>query len=106
MFRPNVIGTDPQVRLWLRFSRWEITGCWVSPDGAPGLRIFRRQNYKNGGLWLEVTYSNPQAVYLRPIRSASGLRYFDLYGRVGIAYDPERDVLLLSTYGEYIRAGE
>ncbi|KAA6319932.1 hypothetical protein EZS27_030228, partial [termite gut metagenome] len=35
-----------------------------------------------------------------------GIRYFDLFGRVGIAYDGERDVLLLSVYGEYIRVEE
>ncbi|SBV91013.1 conserved hypothetical protein [uncultured Dysgonomonas sp.] len=32
-----------------------------------------------------------------------GLYYIDLYGRIGIAYDREREVLLLSAFGEYVR---
>jgi len=104
MFKPNVIGTDPLAAPWLDFPLREIAGSWISPQGAPDVRIFRLRSRKNGGLWLEVTYSNPQAVYSRPVRDMFGIRYFDLYGRVGIAYDAERDVLLLSTYGEYVRA--
>jgi hypothetical protein len=99
-------GTDPQIVLWLDFPLRAITGRWVSSEGAPSVRIFRNDARKNGGLWLELTYNNPQAVYSRPVKEVSGVRYFDLYGRVGIAYDRERDVLLLSDYGEYIRAEE
>lgn len=35
-----------------------------------------------------------------------GIRYFDLYGRVGLAYDAGREVLQLSAYGDYYRAAE
>ncbi|WP_418895117.1 hypothetical protein [Limibacterium fermenti] len=105
MFRTGN-GTDPQAVMWLDFPLRDITGRWVSPEGAPAVRIFRNGARKNGGLWLEFTYNNPQAVYSRPVKDVFGTRYFDLYGRVGIAYDGERDMLLLSLYGGYSRADE
>lgn len=93
---------------WLNVPLREITGKWVSPEGAPGLRIYRNRNRKRKETYylLELTYKKPQAVYSCPIRQCGGVRYFNLYGRVGLAYDRERDVLLLSTYGVYIRAEE
>ncbi len=104
MFRNETIGTDPGAASWLGFSLRDITGRWVSRQGSPTVRVYRDDARKNGGLRLELAYNNPQGVYSRPVRGIFGLRYFDLYGRVGIAYDAERDVLLLSEYGEYIRA--
>lgn len=100
------IGTEPGARLWLWFDLREITGTWVSREGAPTVRIFRNRKCKNGCLYLELAYKNPQAAFSRPIREYFGLRYFDLFGRVGLAYDAGRDVLLLSSYGEYIRVAE
>lgn len=105
MFRTDN-GTDPETVPWLDFPLRDITGRWVSPEGAPSVRIFQNDFIKNGGLWLELAYNNPQAVYARPVEELSGLHYFDLFGRVGIAYDKERDVLLLSIYGEYVRTDE
>ena len=103
MFRGSV-GTEPEAAKWLGFAVREITGSWVSREGAPSVRIYRNRKCKNGGLWLELTYNNPQAVFSSPIKQLFGIRYFDLFGRVGLAYDDERDVLLLSAYGEYVRA--
>ena len=105
MFRKSV-GTDELAATWLDFTLREITGRWVSPEGAPSVRIFRNRKQKNGGLWLELTYNNPQAVFSSPIKDMFGVRYFDLFGRIGLAYDAERDVLQLSAYGEYVRAVE
>lgn len=105
MFRKSV-GTQKQAARWLEFPLREITRRWVSPDGLPSVRVFRSRKQKNGGLWLELTYNNPQAAFSRPIKDCFGIRYFDLFGRVGLAYDAERDVLILSTYGEYKRAQE
>ena len=105
MFR-SIIGADPQAESWLDFSLRDITGRWISSEGAPSVRIFRNETRKNGGLWLELIYNNPQAVYARPVKGVFGVRYFDLYGRVGIAYNGEQDRLLLSAYGEYFRADE
>jgi hypothetical protein len=101
MFR-TCNGTDPFAAR-LDFPLRDITGHWVSIEGAPQVRVFRNETRRGGGIWLELTYNNPQAVYSRPVKDVFGIRYFDLFGRVGIAYDGERDVLLLSVYGEYIR---
>lgn len=105
MFRKSV-GTEELAATWLDFALREITGRWVSREGAPSVRIFRNRKQKNGGLWLELTYNNPQAVFSCPIKDMFGIRYFDLFGRIGLAYDAEREVLQLSAYGEYIRAVE
>lgn len=90
----------------LDFDLREITGSWVSTDGMPAVNIYRNTSRKGGGIRLEFTYNNPQAVFDCTIYSVFGQRCIDLYGRVGLAYDGERDVLLLSCYGEYIRAEE
>ena len=100
------IGTKPEAARWLEFPLREITGTWVSPEGAPPVRIYRNDTRKGGGIWLELTYNNPQAVFSRPVKNWFGIRYFDLFGRVGMAYDAERDVLMLSIYGQYVRAAE
>lgn len=78
----------------------EITGRWVSPDGMPAVTIYR----KRGGIRLCLTYNNPQVVCDCTVHCVFGLYYIDLYGRIGIAYDREREVLLLSAFGEYVRA--
>ena len=88
------------------FSMREITGRWVSPDGAPAVNIYRNTSRKRGGIRLCLTYNNPQVVCDCTVYCVFGLYYIDLYGRIGIAYDREREVLLLSTFGEYVRAEE
>lgn len=105
MFRTS-IGTEPTGREWLFFDLRDITGTWVSRQGAPTVRIYRNRKQKNGGLWAELTYKNPQAKFSSPIVGVFGVWYFDLFGRVGLAYDAERDVLHLSAYGEYFRVEE
>lgn len=100
MFRKST-GAESKTGAWLDFDLREITGRWVSAEGAPGVRIYRT---RKGNILLELTYNNPQAVYKRSVRNLFGIRYFSLFGRVGLAYDAERDALLLSSYGEYIRA--
>ena len=87
------------------FSPWEVKGCWVSREGSPDVRIFRNRDCRNGGYHLELTYRSGDT-YRRPIKRQSNIRYFDLYGFVGLAYAPERDVLQLSHYGDYYRAGD
>ena len=88
MFRP-CMGQKSEAESWLEFDLREITGRWVSPEGAPSVRIYRTRT--EGCL---------------PIRELCRVRYFDLFGRIGLAYDSRRDVLLLSAYGEYQRAVE
>lgn len=88
------------------FALREITGRWVSRDGMPAVNIYRNTTRKRGGIRLELTYNNPQAVCDCTVYCVFGLYYIDLYGRIGIAYDRERDALLLSAFGEYVRAEE
>lgn len=104
MFRKSN-GTDPFAAR-LDFNLRDITGRWVNQDGMPAVTVYRNTSRKGGGIRLCLTYNNPQAVFDCTIYSVFGLRYIDLYGRVGLAYDRERDVLLLSAYGEYVRAQE
>lgn len=54
---------------------------------------------------LEFSY-DAATVFTCPIRRQWGVTFFCLYGRIRISYDAERDVLILSDYGEYIRADE
>ncbi len=96
-------GNNP-VGLQLNFSLWEVKGSWISREGAPSIRIYRDTSRRNGGYWMEFAYDE-RAVFHRLIkRDMRGLRYFDLYGFIGMAYDPRRDMLQLSAYGDYYRA--
>ncbi len=94
---------DPQGVYLTDFSLWEVKGRWVSREGSPDVRIFRNRDCRNGGYHLELTYRFGDT-YRRPIKRQSNIRYFDLYGFVGLAFDPERDLLQLSHYGDYYRA--
>jgi hypothetical protein len=69
------------------------------------VRIFQSRRSRSGGYYVEFTYRTGHT-YRRPIKKwwCWSVRYFNLYGFVGLAYDPERDVLQLSHYGDYYRA--
>lgn len=98
MFRKNSNVSDP-FSARTHFPLWEACGRWVSGSGSPDVRIyFTGKRYR-----LEFSY-DPATAFNRPIRQRWGVTYFYLYGRVGLAYEDERDVLLLSEYGEYFRA--
>lgn len=90
----------------LDFDLWEITGRWVSQDGMPAVTVYRNTSRKRGGIRLCLTYNNPQVVCDCTVYCVFGQYYIDLYGRIGIAYDREREMLLLSSFGEYVRAQE
>lgn len=84
------------------FRLFDVIGTWESREGAPRIRIY----CKNGGYYLELAY-NRRTRFVRTIRRYGRyIRYFDLYGFVGLAYDAERDVLQLSAYGNYYRTDE
>ena len=86
------------------FPMGEVRGRWVSREGSPGVRILQTRRSRIGGYYLELTYRTGK-IYRRLVRKhPTGIRYFDLYGFIGLAYDPERDVLQLSEYGDYDRA--
>lgn len=86
------------------FSLRDISGRWKSAAGAPAVSVYRNTCRKSGGFWLELRYSHPHAVFSRPIKNLFGQYYINLYGRLDLAYDAERELLQLSSYGTYERA--
>lgn len=96
---------DPMTA-YLDFRLCDVVGTWESLEGAPRIRIYRNSFRKGGGYRLELAYDR-RTRFVLPIRKYwGGIRYFDLYGFVGLAYDAERDVLQLSVYGNYYRTDE
>lgn len=85
------------------FSMREITGRWVSREGAPAISIYRNISRKKGGIRLCLTYNNPLVVYDCTVYNVFGLHYIELYERIEITYDREQEVLHLSAFGEYVR---
>lgn len=98
----RIIGSDPLAAA-LDFPLYEIVGEWVSHEGAPGIRIYRNLTRKGGGYYVEITYPDGARFNLPIKRYWSNVRYFDLNGFVGLAYDAEDDVLQLSVFGNYYR---
>ena len=91
---------------YLDFRLCDVVGTWESREGAPRIRIYRNSSRKGGGYRLELAYDR-RTRFVLPIRKYwGGIRYFDLYGFVGLAYDAECDVLQLSAYGSYYRTDE
>lgn len=88
------------------FCLWEITGRWVSRSGAPAVTVYRNTSRKGGGIRLRLTYNNPQVVCDCTVYCLFGEHYIKLYERIGLAYDREREVLILTAFGEYVRADE
>lgn len=70
-------------------------GSHLPQPGTPGRRFYVEVSYKDG-----TRFSRPVRKYW------GGIRYFDLYGYVALAYDAGREVLQLSAYGDYYRASE
>lgn len=90
----------------LDFRLCDVVGTWESREGAPRIRIYRDGTRKGDGYYLELAYDR-KTRFVRSIRRYGRyIRYFDLYGFVGLAYDAERDVLQLSAYGSYYRTDE
>ena len=69
-------------------------GTDIPQRSTPGRRLPRAFAY------------DAKTVLRRPLRQMWGLCYFDLWGRIGLSYDHERDVLTLAGYGDYYRAEE
>ena len=84
------------------FSMREITGRWVSREGAPAIRIYRNISRKKGGIRLSLTYNNPLVVCDCTVYNVFGLHYIELYERIEITYDREQEILHLSAFGEYV----
>lgn len=86
----------PQVHT--RFPMGEICGTWVSLCGSPGLKIF----YDGSRFRLQFIYKQDTA-FTVPLCQSWGITFFYFYGMIRVAYDDERDMLLLTTEGEYKR---
>ena len=101
MYRLTKAG-DPFAEL-LDFRLRDVAGEWESLEGAPRIRIYRNPDRKSGGFYIELSY-NADAVFRLPIKKYwGGIRYFDLYGLVALAYDASCEVLQLSVFGDYYR---
>ena len=96
----------PGLKLSLIHILYEVAGEWESRSGSPRVRIYRNPGRRGGGFYVEVSYKDGTR-FSRPVRKYwGGIRYFDLYGYVALAYDAGREVLQLSAYGDYYRASE
>jgi len=76
----------------------DICGTWVSLCGSPDLKIF----HDGSRFRLQFSYKQDTA-FTVPLVQSRGITFFDFYGEIEIAYDDERDLLLLTTEGEYQR---
>lgn len=75
-----------------------ICGTWVSLCGSPKLKI-----YHDGSRFrLQFSYKHDTA-FTVPLCQSWGITFFYFYGMIKITYDDERDMLLLTTEGEYKR---
>ncbi len=94
----SVSDQTPRRRVWTsRCTRWRASG--ESRSGSPRVRIYRNPGRRGGGFYVEVSYKDGTR-FSRPVRKYwGGIRYFDLYGYVALAYDAGREVLQLSAYG-------
>ena len=75
-----------------------ICGIWESLCGSPNIKI-----YHDGSRFrLQFIYKQDTA-FTVPLKQCWGYTFFNFYGMIHIAYDSERDMLLLTTEGEYKR---
>jgi len=76
----------------------DICGTWVSLCGSPCIKIF----HDGRRFRLQFIYKQDTA-FTVPLCQCRGITFFNFYGMIRIAYDDERDLLLLTTEGEYKR---
>lgn len=76
----------------------DICGTWVSLCGSPGIKIF----HDGSRFRLQFIYKQDTA-FTVPLCRSWGITFFYFYGMIKIAYDDERDMLMLTTEGEYQR---
>lgn len=89
-------ATALQVRT--SFPLREICGTWESLCGSPSIRI-----YHDDSRFRLVFEYNPDTAFTVLLIQCWGYTFFNFYGMIRIAYDDERDMLLLTTEGEYRR---
>ncbi len=88
----------PAPQVYTSFPLRDICGTWVSLCGSPGIKIF----HDGSRFRLQFSYKH-DAAFTVPLQQSWGITFFYFYGMIKIAYDDERDMLLLTTEGEYQR---
>ena len=78
-----------------------ICGSWKSNLHSPPVEVYHDGKY----YYLALIYHFDMVVVNRIYQTSKGL-FVDLLEDVQLSYDEERDILCLSTEGEYIRADE
>ena len=89
---------NPALQAYTSFPLRNICGTWVSFCGSPGIKIF----HDGSRFRLQFIYKHDTA-FTVPLKQCWGYTFFNFYGMIHIAYDSERDMLLLTTEGEYKR---
>lgn len=78
-----------------------ICGSWKSNLHSPPVRVF----HDGRNFCLAIIY-NPDTVIVNKIKRTGRGLSVDLFGEILLDYDEDKDILYLSTEGEYIRADE
>ncbi len=89
---------NPALQAYTSFPLRNICRTWVSFCGSPGIKIF----HDGSRFRLQFSYKQ-DAAFTVPLCQSWGITFFYFYGMIRIAYDDERDMLLLTTEGEYKR---
>jgi hypothetical protein len=89
---------NPALQVYTSFPLCDICGTWDSLCGSPGIKIFHDGNRFR----LQFIYKH-DAAFTVPLCQSWGITFFCFYGFMHIAYDDERDMLLVSGEGEYQR---
>ena len=95
-------GTNP-LGAKTEFALEDITGRWKSREGAPDIRIYKKNERKDGCFFMEFAFKTGELFRCR-IKKNQGIRYVNLYGVMSLFYNVDKDVLQLSAYGKYYRA--
>lgn len=95
MYRKEYISAQPVDN---NFRMADLQGHWKSSFGSPEVIVV----FNGNGYWITYSYSTGVSITTRIFRYG-GTVFFNLYGWIAIYYDPLRDVLTLSTEGNYYR---
>lgn len=75
-----------------------LTGRWINNSGSPPVRIYKERHSYH----IEFEYRDGIKVDTR-ITVVQDKMYFDLFGRIELAYDEEKELLLVASEGAYTR---
>ena len=84
-----------------KFPVRDICGSWKSNLHSPPVQVFH-----DGKIFCRAMIYNPDMVVVNKIQQTGRGLSVDLFGEILLGYDEEKDILYLSTEGEYIREDE